>query len=68
IAQSIEMINNVSRETLAGIHNMAGAAEDLNVTTESLKDLIGQFKLANEKISDFNSNNIVKQNKEFERI
>lgn len=45
IAQNIEMINNVSRETLAGIHHMAGAANDLNDTTENLKQMIHRFKI-----------------------
>lgn len=45
IAQNIETINNVSRETLAGIHHMAGAANDLNETTENLKQMIQRFKI-----------------------
>jgi methyl-accepting chemotaxis protein len=47
IAQNIETINNVSSETLTGIHHMAGAAFDLNKTTDNLKDLVSKFKLNN---------------------
>ena len=46
IAQNIETINNVSRETLTGIHHMAGAATDLNNTTENLKEIVQKFKFS----------------------
>lgn len=47
IAQNIETINNVSSETLTGIHHMAGAAFDLNKTTDNLKEMVSKFKLNN---------------------
>jgi len=60
IAQNIETINNVSQETLSGIQHMAGAAEDLNRTTENLKEMVQKFKL-NESESAFNKNSRVKE-------
>lgn len=66
IAQSIETINNVSTETLAGIHHMANAATDLNNTTELLAQMVKKFKFDNNHLTHLNRNlaknkNIVKQ-------
>lgn len=47
IAINIETINNVSTETLEAIHHVAGAATDLNSTTELLSDLVKKFKINN---------------------
>lgn len=46
IAQNIDTINNVSRESLTGIHHMAGAATDLNNTTENLLEIVQKFKFS----------------------
>ncbi|MCB9209453.1 MAG: DUF3365 domain-containing protein [Ignavibacteriales bacterium] len=46
ISQNIETINNVSSETLTGIQHMAGAAADLNRTTENLKEMVQKFKIS----------------------
>lgn len=45
IAQNIETINNVSKETLTGIHHMASATDDLNNTTEDLREMVQKFKV-----------------------
>jgi methyl-accepting chemotaxis protein len=44
ISKNIEGINNVSRETAAGIQQIAKAAGDLNTLTDNLSDLISRFK------------------------
>jgi methyl-accepting chemotaxis protein len=49
ISKNIDTINNVSTETLAGIHHLAGAANDLNNTTENLNELIQKFKFGTEE-------------------
>ncbi|MCW8849929.1 MAG: methyl-accepting chemotaxis protein [Melioribacteraceae bacterium] len=66
IAQNIETINNVSTETLAGIHHMAGAATDLNNTTEILAEMVKKFKLDNNHVNNIQripekNKNIIKQ-------
>ncbi|MGE5313512.1 MAG: methyl-accepting chemotaxis protein [Acidobacteriota bacterium] len=45
ISSSIESINNVTRETAAGTHEIARAAEDLNRLTTSLHEMIAQFRI-----------------------
>lgn len=55
IAQSIETINNVSTETLAGIHHMAGAASELSSTIDSLGEIVKKFRLHKNQYIDNNS-------------
>lgn len=45
IARNIESINAVVRESAAGIQQIATATEDLNRLTNTLRDLILQFKI-----------------------
>ncbi len=45
INSNIESINNVTRETATGTHEIAKAAEDLNHLTNSLHQLVTQFRL-----------------------
>jgi methyl-accepting chemotaxis protein len=52
ISRSIEAINNVTRESTAGIQQIAKASEDLSRLTVNLQDLIGKFN-----ISEQSSNN-----------
>lgn len=48
ISKNIESINNVTRETTAGIHQIARASEDLSRLTVKLQEMVSKFKLANE--------------------
>ena len=48
ISKNIESINNVTRETTAGIHQIARASEDLSRLTVKLQEMVSRFKLANE--------------------
>jgi methyl-accepting chemotaxis protein len=45
ISKNIESINKVTNENSAGVLQIANAAEELNKQTESLQDLVSQFKL-----------------------
>ncbi|MFA7418936.1 MAG: methyl-accepting chemotaxis protein [Melioribacteraceae bacterium] len=45
ISKSIEGINSVTRESAAGIHQIAKAAEDLSRLTISLQDMTNRFTL-----------------------
>ena len=45
ISRNIEGISNVTRETSAGINQIAHAAEDLNKLTVNLQELISRFKI-----------------------
>lgn len=45
ISKNIEGINNVTRETSQGIHQIAHAAEDLSSLTVKLQDMIAKFKI-----------------------
>jgi methyl-accepting chemotaxis protein len=49
ISRNIDSINNVTLETVAGIQQVARAAEDLNRLTENLQDLIGRFAIGHER-------------------
>lgn len=60
IAINIETINNVSQETLTGIHHMASATDDLNNTTEDLREMVQKFKV-NKSVK------ILKQKAEFSK-
>jgi methyl-accepting chemotaxis protein len=54
ISRNIEGISNVTRETSAGINQIAHAAEDLNKLTVNLQDLISRFKIDQKSISKYN--------------
>ena len=45
ISKSLEMINNVTQESTAGISQIARASEDLNRLTVNLQDLISRFRI-----------------------
>lgn len=45
ISKSIEAINNVTRESAAGVQQVASAAEDLNRLTVKLQQLVASFKI-----------------------
>jgi methyl-accepting chemotaxis protein len=45
ISKNIEMINNVTQESAAGISQIAKASEDLNRLTVNLQELISRFKI-----------------------
>ncbi len=45
ISRSIETISGVIQQSAAGTQQVAKSAEDLNLLTENLQDLIGRFKL-----------------------
>jgi methyl-accepting chemotaxis protein len=47
ISKNIEMINNVTQESAAGISQIAKASEDLNRLTVNLQELISRFKIDN---------------------
>jgi methyl-accepting chemotaxis protein len=47
ISKNIEMINNVTQESAAGISEIAKASEDLNRLTVNLQELISRFKVDN---------------------
>jgi methyl-accepting chemotaxis protein len=49
ISKNIEAISNVTQESTAGIQQIAKASEDLNQLTLNLQELVGHFKLKNEK-------------------
>jgi len=55
ISKNIEMINNVTQESSAGIAEIAKASEDLNRLTLNLQELISRFK------TDNNRNNSLKE-------
>ena len=57
ISKSIEAISNVTSETSSGIQQVAKAAEDLNMLTDNLQKLVGQFKIdTNKERSHYSSN------------
>ncbi len=45
ISKNIDSINNVTRETSSGIHQIAKASEDLSRLTIKLQEMVSQFKL-----------------------
>ncbi|MEW6702479.1 MAG: methyl-accepting chemotaxis protein [Bacteroidota bacterium] len=49
ISRNIEGINNVTRETSAGIQQIARASEDLSRLTVHLQELIAKFKISREQ-------------------
>lgn len=63
IAKSIETINNVSIETLSGIHHMAGAASELSSTIESLSEIVKKFRLDKNQYIDKNKSPLFMANK-----
>jgi methyl-accepting chemotaxis protein len=56
ISKSIEMINNVTQESAAGISQIAKASEDLNRLTINLQELISKFKIRNDVNTQQNRN------------
>lgn len=55
ISNSIEGINNITRETSDSTQQIARAAEDLNRLTENLQSLVDKFKLDEIQSSDNNN-------------
>jgi methyl-accepting chemotaxis protein len=49
IASSMEVMNNVTQETSSGIQQIAEATEDLARLTVTLKDVVAEFKIANDR-------------------
>jgi methyl-accepting chemotaxis protein len=60
ISKSIEMINNVTRESTAGIQQIAKASEDLSRLTTNLQELISKFIIDSDSKDNFS--NIYEQN------
>jgi methyl-accepting chemotaxis protein len=52
ISKSLEAISNVTHQSVAGIQQIARAAEELNNLTLNLQNLVSAFKI--EKIEDYN--------------
>jgi methyl-accepting chemotaxis protein len=48
ISKNIDGINNVSRQSAEGVHQMAKAAEDLNRLTFKLQEMVSKFKIDDE--------------------
>ncbi len=46
ISKNIDSISTVTQETTSGIHQIAGAAEDLNRLTVNLQEVIAKFNVA----------------------
>jgi methyl-accepting chemotaxis protein len=53
ISRSIEAINNVTRESTAGIQQIAKASEDLSRLTVNLQDLIGKFNTSEQTSNSY---------------
>lgn len=51
ISRSVESINSVTHEAAQAVQQVAGATNDLNELVDQLKNMIGMFKLNEEKVS-----------------
>jgi methyl-accepting chemotaxis protein len=52
ISKNIEGINNVTRESSAGIQSIAEASEELNKLTLNLQKLVSKFKIDNVHVEE----------------
>ncbi|MBU1101742.1 MAG: cache domain-containing protein [Bacteroidetes bacterium] len=54
ISKNVEGINSVSQQNASSVQLVAQAAEDLNMLTNNLHNLIGNFKIAADNLSNSN--------------
>ena len=49
INSAIQQLNNVTQQSAEGIQQIAHSAEDLSKLTNTLQELVSQFKISNEQ-------------------